>query len=79
MTLGMTNGTTNIGMYSFAPSGGTGYQLGTSTKAFNTDVGISISGSSGTNAKAIGITTDQTKSGIILNRNSSKYLNFFVN
>ena len=76
MTLGLTNGTDNIG---FSWYKGASFIYTLSKSSYGTNVGAIYSENLPTNGKNIGITTDETKSGIILNRTSSKYLNFFVN
>lgn len=76
MTLGVTDGNINSGMYKFSDG-----VYADMVEAFDTS--LPQTGLSGThyigNSRAIGVTTDQTKSGIILNRTTTKYLNFFVN
>jgi len=75
ITLGLTDGTNNAclgytasGFYGFSPSNGYGLKIGTN-----------FSGGSLTLNKNIGLTTDATKSGIIIERTNAKYLMFFVN
>lgn len=75
MTVGFTNGIVNSSLTHLS---GTGAVF--NDNLFNKSIGntetrdTSLSSNTG-----IGITTDPTKSGIILNRTTSKYLNFFIN
>ena len=71
----MTNGIQNGGL---TGSTNNGVPLLVDAIYYGTQVQDSIRTLSGTTG-TFGITTDPTKSGIILNRNGSKYLNFFVN
>jgi len=78
MTLGLTNGTDNYGLLKQL-SGNVGFLQG-ATGYYDVNVGDNVQvGTTATNGQALGVSTDPTKSGLIVNRNSSKYLNFFVN
>jgi len=82
MTLGLTDGTNNYGMQLYHNNIGGGNQnyFGLSSNGYGVNVGQVVTGTAPTkNNMAFGATTEPTKSGIILNRNGSKYLNFFVN
>ena len=75
MSLGLTDGTHDLGFYE-------GQSVGAKPGSYNVSVGTVTSGSNYNTDYSLGITTDETKSGIILDRaimNSHKYLNFFVN
>ena len=72
-TLGLTDGTTNFGVTTYPYM-----SLATDTSVYGANIGTSTNNALG-GQKSLGITTNPTKSGIILNRTSSKYLNFFVN
>ena len=62
-TLGLTDGTHNVGIYSF--SGLSGSPLNASTNGFNVAPSTSVPGTSGRVANGLyGVTTDPTKSGI---------------
>ena len=79
MTMGLTDGTNNGGLgqgektqsyfYGVNSDGTYGSSVGT-TNTLVTSIKANVS---------IGITTDSSKSGIIVERNNSKYLHFFVN
>jgi len=78
MALGLTNGTTNYGLLKQL-SGNVGFLQG-ATGYYGVNVGDNVQvGTTATNGQALGVSTDPTKSGIILNRTTTKYLNFFVN
>jgi len=76
MSLGLTNGTNNYGLtagngYNY-PDGifrNNAYGQNQSTTITQTDTGTGI----------LGVTTDPAKSGITVNKDTSKYLFFFVN
>ena len=79
MTLGLTNGTDNIG---FSWYKGASFTYTFSKNSYGTNIGTTYSESLPTNGKDIGITTDETKSGIIskrINTDSHKYLEFYLN
>lgn len=60
-TLGLTNGSANIGLYYNADS-----VFNTGTQSYNTNVGTTLSTLSGATArKTVGITTDASTSGIV--------------
>lgn len=73
MTLGLTNGTNNAGTYFIANDVG----LTARANLYGSSVGNTSSGTSFTNSKSVGITTDPTKSGIELS-DSGLYLYFYV-
>lgn len=73
MTLGLTNGTQNLGL---SYSGNTQYGLWGATGSYGTTVGQTPSGDS-TASKTVGITTDPEKSGIETSSNGLK-LYFYV-
>lgn len=73
MTLGLTNGTNNAGTYFVANDVG----LTARANLYGSSVGNTSSGTSFTNSKSVGITTDPTKSGIELS-DSGLYLYFYV-
>ena len=76
MTLGLTDGTNNFGVGTSALSSAP--YLATSTAVYgSTNIGSSIAGSNAT-GKISGITTDPTKSGIVLEANENKYLYYCV-
>ena len=78
MALGLTNGTTNYGLLKQL-SGNVGFLQG-ATGYYGVNVGDNVQvGTTATNGQALGVSTDPTKSGIILNRTTIKYLNFFIN
>lgn len=69
MTLGLTDGTNNAGV--FISNAG----LTESSNNYGTNVGYSFTTTGGlTNNKSVGVTTDPTKSGIALEPNTDKYL-----
>lgn len=75
ITLGFTNGTENFGVGSFYGTAGA-----QATNLYGADVGQTPTRDV-TRSAGIGLTTDKTKSGIILNRDnidSQKYLYFYV-
>lgn len=78
ITLGLTNGTNNFGFQKWNSTG----NFEPTVNAYNTNTGNTVS-TAGTptvsNYTTVGITTDSSKSGIIVERNSSKYLNFYIN
>ena len=79
-SLGWTDGTTDYGTNSVFVSS-TLYGLLPATAYLNKNVSTtSISpGNYPPNGSIVGINTDSAKSGIIVERNSSKYLNFYIN
>jgi len=78
MTLGLTDGTNNFGLSNSQPAGGS--NLTSFTGDYGRTLPSSRTGNTSPNYTSnMGITTDETKSGIILNRTNSKYLNFFIN
>jgi len=79
MTLGLTDGTNNAGLADVDISESS--DTLTSRNGYGQAVGTSYSGSSSslTQSKMISVTTDETKSGIVVVRNNSKYLNFYIN
>lgn len=61
MTLGITNGTTNKGLYMVASNG----ELSGSSGYYGTQVGATAASGSGFDAKTYGVATDASKSGLI--------------
>ena len=78
MTLGLTNGTQNGGLY-FYNSNNYADNLSVHSEDYGKNIGSAASGSYPTSGKTFGITTDPTKSGMIISKDTSKYLFFFVN
>lgn len=85
MTLGLTNGTTNVGLAGVY--GGSRNELGGKTDAYGKSVGTGAQGDDGNtkNNWLVGVTTDPTNSGIISDMKDStsaykgkKYLYFYV-
>ena len=74
MSLGLTNGTVHSGL-----CGNTSHTLEAREGAFNTKIGTA-EGSAGTylGDVSVGVETDSTKSGIVLESNESKYLYYCV-
>ena len=79
MTLGLTNGIVNTGIYII---GDTSVAVRNCVEAYNTSIGTNMSGLSQTSSNGTyGITADPTKSGIIshrANENGQQYLYFYV-
>jgi len=80
MVLGVTNGTQNGGWVATY----SGNQTDTTSTASTTYYGSSISTVQPSYGEGVilgryGVTTDSSKSGIIVERSSLKYLHFFVN
>ena len=76
MTLGLTDGTNLGGLCDLSNA-----TLGRKTNYYGSNIGTTTTGSAVTNSLTIGITTDQTKSGIIshrANENGQQYLYFYV-
>ena len=73
-TLGLTNGTNNFGLNNGSSGGAFAY-----ASNFDVNVGTVRSGTALSANKSFGLTTDSSKSGIIIDRDLSKYLFFFVN
>ena len=67
MTLGLTDGIQNAGMFSGYTYGASNTSLNAKISDYGTNVGSTSSGSSGNiwNSKTVGVTTDPTKSGIV--------------
>lgn len=78
MTLGFTDGTNNAGLY-FYNSNIYADNLSVHYEDYGKNVGSAASGSYPVSGKTYGITTDQTKSGIVTSKDTHKYLFFFVN
>jgi hypothetical protein len=74
MTWGVTNGIQNSGIV---------YVAGAYVCAFENAYGKSVSPTDGSNNDhtlgQLGITTNSSKSGIVVDRTTSKYLNFYIN
>jgi hypothetical protein len=77
MTLGLTDGTNNVGLY-FYNSSKYADNLSIHSEDYGKNVGETASGSYPTSGKTYGITTDPTKSGIVLQPNENKYLYYCV-
>lgn len=69
MTLGLTDGTKNGGLW-FSSA----YALDASTTSYGTTVGTATINNPLTNSKDIGVTTDPSKSGMVVDKNSSLWL-----
>ena len=77
MALGLTNGTIEGGMVQIK---GNYSGLNVKTAAYGEELPLTDTGSIlFAQNDGVGVTTDPTKSGIVLNRTTTKYLNFFVN
>ena len=63
VTLGLTDGTTNTGLVCGSANGALTNYIGN----YNTDIGTSFTGSNLNSSKTLGVTTDETKSGLIAN------------
>ena len=76
ITLGLTDGSNN---------GGVGYttsnyaRMQTNKSNYGQNVGSAMVSGALANDKTLGITLDATKSGIVVERNNSKYLHFYCN
>ena len=73
MTLGLTNSTDNGGLNSY----NNGHIVPVS-EAYGQSTSPSSGGSNAINGH-IGITLDSSKSGMIISKDITKYLNFFIN
>lgn len=81
MTLGLTDGTNLAGLNAAAPTGSYPGALGGSLNMYGKNVGDNTGTVPILSSSSVGITTDPTKSGIIVNRDntdSQKYLYFYV-
>ncbi|MGM9544496.1 MAG: hypothetical protein ACI3T9_05880 [Romboutsia timonensis] len=77
MTLGLTNGTQNVGIHSSQPATSRCLTLG--IENYGLSVGSSSKGSTATNALVYGVTTDSTKSGIVGTLTQTKLkLRYFI-
>ena len=74
MTLGLTNGTQNVGLQ--LPTGGQSHTI-TSPNSYGKNIGSNYSQTYGTGNLTYGVTTDATKSGLELS-DSDLYLYFYV-
>lgn len=80
MTLGLTDGTNYAGLMGEKPTGSSASYAVPFISSYGATVGTKPSRTgSFTNSIVYGVTTDPAKSGIILNRTTTKYLNFFIN
>ncbi|MBR5304950.1 MAG: hypothetical protein IKU37_09020 [Candidatus Gastranaerophilales bacterium] len=73
MTLGLTDGTNNVGL--FPPNA---HYENNSANAYGVQAGTSLTQSGWITNKSLGITTDPTNSGIALEANENKYLYYCV-
>lgn len=78
MTLGLTDGTNNYGLQRDYTNG-TGSYNQVHIGSYGKSIGSARTSGTSTTSTTLGITRDATKSGIIINKDLTKYLFFFVN
>jgi len=74
IALGMTDGTNYAGLYSDDTTA-----LSVNVTKYGVSIGTDVTGAQIRNKKVFGITTDSTKSGIIVSSDSNKHLMFYLN